>query len=53
MAIIGIAGLRQASEGMRVMYEQNAVPLRYLATMRFLATRDRVLLRQRHVRSRR
>ena len=44
MAITGIAGLRQASEGMRVMYEQNAVPLHYLAAMRFLATRDRVLL---------
>ena len=44
MAVTGIFGLRQASEGMRVMYERNAVPLRYLATMRFLATRDRVLL---------
>lgn len=28
MAVTGIFGLRQASEGMRVMYEQNAVPLR-------------------------
>ncbi len=44
MAITGVFGLRQASEGMRVMYEQNAVPLRYLAAMRFLGTRDRVIL---------
>jgi methyl-accepting chemotaxis protein len=44
MAVAGIVGLRQASEGMRVMYEENTVPLRYLATMRFLTTRDRVIL---------